>query len=87
MPIPKKRMRFSIIDVNCPLPLLQFQNIDPYLLSSKDAPRWRAGFLVEKLHANVSNSVFSQVTPQRLMMMGTEKVFVFIVAKLEEETL
>lgn len=74
MPIPKKRRRFSIIDANYPLPLLEFQNMDQYLLSSKDAPRWRAVFLVGKLYANASNRVFLQVTPQRLMTMGTEKV-------------
>jgi hypothetical protein len=72
--IPKKRKRSSIIDVNYPLPSLDYENMEPYLLSAKDAPRRRAVFMVEKLHRNVNNRVFSQPSYRRLMTNGTKKV-------------
>jgi hypothetical protein len=38
MSIPKKRKSFAVIDVNNPLPLLEYQNMDPYLLLARDMP-------------------------------------------------
>jgi hypothetical protein len=51
MPIPKKRKLFPVIDVNYPLALLKYQNMDPYLLLARDAPQRQAVFMIEK-HAH-----------------------------------
>jgi hypothetical protein len=64
MPIPKKRKCVSVINVNYLLHLLEYQNMDPYLLSVRDAPQWRAAFMIEKLHEHVSNCAYSHVSPQ-----------------------
>ena len=58
MPIPKRRKVSQIIDTNHPLPELEYQTMEPYLLNSMEAPRRRAVFVVENLHYNVSKRAF-----------------------------
>jgi hypothetical protein len=74
MRIPKKIRVSSIIDINYPLPSMEFTHMEPYRLCGRDAPHRRAVFLIEQLHENASQRVFSQSSPKRLMTPGTSRV-------------
>ncbi len=77
MPIPKRRKVSPIIDTNQPLPDLEYQTMQPYLLSARQAPLCHAVFLVENLHQNVASRVFALPKPKQLMTPGTQDVVGF----------